>query len=259
MYCNNCGERGHLFKACSKPVISYGIILVDKTLPCEPKSVKTLMIRRKHSMAYTEFIRGKYDLTDIPYIQRLMSNMTFGEQMIISEASFSELWTSHWGEGHDAHTHEYEVSCAKFQALNLKYLLKGLESGFLEPEWGFPKGRRMHRETDWNCAVREFSEETNIDRSCYTIFKNLSLSETFFGTNGVQYKHTYYIATLTKDIDLTKLFTDEQNREVSLVEWKTIQQCRDRIRPHYSERNALLDSLSKILTTFSSHDNIAFE
>ena len=210
-------------------------------------------------MAYTEFIRGKYDLTDIPYIQRLMSNMTFGEQMIISEASFSELWTSHWGEGHDAHTHEYEVSCAKFQALNLKYLLKGLESGFLEPEWGFPKGRRMHRETDWNCAVREFSEETNIDRSCYTIFKNLSLSETFFGTNGVQYKHTYYIATLTKDIDLTKLFTDEQNREVSLVEWKTIQQCRDRIRPHYSERNSLLDSLSKILTTFSSHDNIAFE
>jgi ADP-ribose pyrophosphatase YjhB (NUDIX family) len=259
MYCNNCGERGHVFKACGKPVISYGIILVDKILPCEPKSVKTLMIRRKHSMSYTEFIRGKYEVSDLEYIRKLLSNMTFGEQMIISQSSFQELWTSHWGRGNDARSHEYFVSSSKFESLNLSEILKGVNSGFLEPEWGFPKGRRMHRETDWSCAIREFTEETNIPRTVYTIFRNLSLSETFFGTNGIEYKHTYYIACPSEKIDIKSLLTDEQNREVSLVEWKTISQCRDLIRPHYVERNTLLDSLTKILVTFSSHNNIASE
>lgn len=259
MYCNNCGERGHLFKACTKPVISYGIILLDRSLPCEPKSVRILMIRRKHSMAYTEFIRGKYDSEDLEYIQKLLSNMTFGEQMILTNSTFTELWTSHWGEGNDSKTHEYEVSSNKFNMLNIQEIMKGVHSGFLEPEWGFPKGRRMHKETDWNCAVREFSEETNIDRNSYTIFKNLSLSETFFGTNGVQYKHVYYIATPTGPMDITGAFTYEQNREISLIEWKSLTQCRDLVRPHYIERIPLLDALAKILVTFTSQDNIAFE
>jgi hypothetical protein len=37
-------------------------------------------------MAYMEFIRGKYDLADIAYLERLVGNMTFPEQsLIVSE------------------------------------------------------------------------------------------------------------------------------------------------------------------------------
>ena len=31
---------------------------------------------------------------------------------------------------------------------------------WIEAEWGFPKGRRNYQETDFECALREFSEET---------------------------------------------------------------------------------------------------
>ena len=258
MYCNNCGERGHVFKMCINPVTSYGIILIDKKLPCDTKSVKLLMIRRKHSMAYTEFIRGKYDVDNTEYQLKLLSNMTFGEHHLIGTASFSELWTNHWGEGNDGKTHEYEVSFDKFSRIGISELLKRVNTGFLEPEWGFPKGRRIHRETDWNCAIREFSEETNLDRSLYTMFKNLSLTETFVGTNGITYKHIYYIATSNK-LDLPESLTEEQCREISRIDWKTIQQCRELIRPHYIARNSMLDDLCKMLVTFTSDNNIASE
>ena len=43
------------------------------------------------------------------------------------------------------------------------------DSKFIEPEWGFPKGRRNNKEKDINCAIREFYEETNFDNQDYQI------------------------------------------------------------------------------------------
>ena len=59
MYCNNCGRRGHVFKSCTEPIISYGIILIDKPMLPVKELPKILMVRRKDSMAFTEFLRGK--------------------------------------------------------------------------------------------------------------------------------------------------------------------------------------------------------
>ena len=33
---------------------------------------------------------------------------------------------------------------------------------YIEKDWGFPKGRRNLRESDYDCALREFEEETDI-------------------------------------------------------------------------------------------------
>ena len=260
MYCNNCGEKGHVFKTCSEPVTSYGLILLDKPIiPCDSETVKLLMVRRKHSMAYTEFIRGKYEVENIEYIKKLISNMTVGEHLILANTEFQDLWTSHWGPGRDVHSQEYMVSSIKFASLPIKEFINETVTGFSESEWGFPKGRRLHRESDIDCATREFSEETNILRNSYVICKNLILSETFTGTNNTIYKHVYYVALLRKptEIDLLQCMTSEQEREVSAIEWKTIKQCRTHTRPHYTQRNELLDSLKSILHTFNVQDNLA--
>ncbi len=55
----------------------------------------------------------------------------------------------------------------------------------MEPEWGFPKGRRIRCESDLDCALREFNEETNIPQDSIHVFKNIVLSETFRGTNDI--------------------------------------------------------------------------
>lgn len=257
MYCNNCGKRGHIFKSCTDPIISYGIILIDQpTIPVVTLP-NILMIRRKDSMAFTEFLRGKYDTQNTEYVRTLLSNMTISEHQLLLTLSFDDLWTQHWGVGRDQHSKEFELSKEKFVTLDIKELVKDLV-GYDDSEWGFPKGRRAPRESDIDCAVREFTEETNIPRESYMLCKNLLLTETFTGTNGVPYRHDYFVAVLRSPIDLMQTMTLTQKREVSAIKWKTLKECRDLTRPHYIQRKDLLDNFERIIHTFSLQDNIAF-
>lgn len=256
MYCNNCGGSGHLFRSCKDPIISCGILLLRGAFeplqfPVEPKSVSVLMVKRKDSMSYMEFIRGKYELNAMEYVKRLISNMTITEQQLILTLSFEELWTKLWGNGRDCESIEFDLSKHKFNSLDLKKIVSEVSSRYKEPEWGFPKGRRMRGETDVDCAVREFFEETNISAEAYKVIPELSFSETFVGTNDIKYKHIYFIAILkdSKKINLSQKLTVVQRREVSAVEWKTIQECKNVTRPHYVERKQLLGDLEKCVKT----------
>lgn len=66
---------------------------------------------------------------------------------------------------------------------------------YKNPEWGVPKGRRQNKESDLKCAVREFCEETGIKSSNIKIYKNvIPLEEIYIGLNGIEYKHTYFLA-----------------------------------------------------------------
>ena len=64
--CNNCGIYGHLFYKCKKPIMSFGIISYRNNEITN--NVEYLMIRRKDSLGYVDFIRGKYSLDNITYI-----------------------------------------------------------------------------------------------------------------------------------------------------------------------------------------------
>lgn len=249
MYCNNCGKRGHVFKVCRDPIISCGLILINNSkLPIE-NPLEVLMVKRKDSMAYTEFLRGKYTIDDVDYLKKLFSNMTSQEHLKLNLYTFEYLWTMHWGDD-TGHSKEYETSLVKFNSLNFKELLKDIQ-GYSESEWGFPKGRRARHESDLDCAIREFSEETNIPRTSYTICSNLILKEQFTGTNGIPYSHIYFIALKKEDIVFNEL-TLMQEKEISDISWKTLKECHSLIRPHYSQRKELLNSLERIVNTFNT-------
>jgi 8-oxo-dGTP pyrophosphatase MutT (NUDIX family) len=201
-----------------------------------------------------EFIRGKYDITNPTYIHTLIQNMTKFEQRRIVEYPFSMLWSILWGNGRDVHSNEYAESKEKFEALDRARLVYAYRSSYDEPEWGFPKGRRMRRETDMDCAMREFFEETNVPRDAYTLCRNLQFSEVFRGTNGVTYKHIYFIGLLSDahTIDVTQTLTPTQSREISSVAWKSFDDCRTLLRPYYIQRKALFDEIEKALETFET-------
>lgn len=259
MFCNNCGERGHVFRTCTYPIISCGLMLIrgkkePLSLPLDPKDVEVLMVRRKDSIAYMEFLRGKYDMSNSAYIHTLIQNMTREEQRRIVEQPFNTLWALLWGNGRDLHSQEFLDSKDKFEALDRGRLVYEYRSNYDEPEWGFPKGRRMRKETDVDCAVREFFEETNIPRDAYTLCRNLQFTETFQGTNGVMYKHIYFIGLLSDSnlIDLEQKLTPIQRREISQVNWKTFDECRGLVRPHYVKRKELFAEVENALRTFET-------
>jgi 8-oxo-dGTP pyrophosphatase MutT (NUDIX family) len=94
-------------------------------------------------------------------------------------------------------------SCgARLDELRLRFNPSGgLGKLYEEPEWGIPKGRRDNKETDLQCAIREFQEETQITGNELTIYKNiLPLEEVYVGNNGIRYRHVYFIGELKGDI-----------------------------------------------------------
>ena len=251
MYCNNCGRQGHIFKTCKDPVLSCGIFLIDKpSLPVVAQDTHVLMIRRKDSMSFAEFMRGKYDPLDIPYVSTLVKNMTLKEQASVASDSFESNWRQMWGD--DRMTSDYIQSRDKFNALDRMALMRHNISDYTEPEWGFPKGRRMRGESDLACAVREFDEETNIPRESFVVLKNIVLTETFMGLNNVQYKHVYFVA-LTKEpglVNLSQKLTAVQRREISGIGWKSFEEAYELVRPHHLERKRMLEELHSVIETF---------
>lgn len=211
-----------------------------------------MMIRRKDSMSFAEFMRGKYDPQDEPYVGTLMKNMTLKEQAAIASESFETLWKQLWGD--DRTSADYNPSREKFNQLDRVRLMREYLSEYIEPEWGFPKGRRMRGETDMACAVREFGEETNIPREAYTVLKNILFEETFMGLNNIRYRHVYFVALLTHPemVNLTQRFTPMQRREISGIAWKTFAEAEALVRPHHIERLGMLTQVRSALETFAS-------
>jgi hypothetical protein len=128
MYCNNCGDKGHVFKSCPDPIISCGILFLrgiyePLEVPVDSKSISVLMVRRKDSMSYMEFIRGKYDSHDTEYIKKQLENMTIQEQKFVLTSKFETLWSKLWGNSRDIDSPEYDTACNKFSSLNLKKLI----------------------------------------------------------------------------------------------------------------------------------------
>ena len=50
-----------------------------------------LMIRRKDSLGYVEFLRGRYALSDVDFIHSIFEEMTIDERERISMMKFDDL------------------------------------------------------------------------------------------------------------------------------------------------------------------------
>jgi len=258
-FCNNCGKTGHLFHQCKIPITSIGVI----TYRINNNRIEYLLIRRKDSLSFVDFMRGKYQLNNKNYILNLISRMTREECKKLLNNKFEHLWNSLWGESVGIqYRSEEKLSFEKMESLNQgvynknTYTLESLINEnsdanleiYDEPEWGFPKGRRNYQEKDFSCALREFEEETGYSKNNLMIIQNIMpFEEIFTGSNYKSYKHKYFLAFLENNIEPIKQF---QKSEVSKVEWKTYEETLKSIRYYNLEKIDIIKQVNKLLTTY---------
>lgn len=240
---------------CKAPITSYGIIVYND-------KGEFLLIRRKDSLGYVDFLRGKYNINDVNYIQNLIDEMTIKEKHNILANSFKTLWNSLWmNEISNKFSKEEINSKDKFNKLKdgiiinnkkitLKQLINNSKTNWSEPEWGFPKGRRNFKEKNIDCAIREFCEETGYNKHDISIIQNVSpFNEIFTGSDYKSYKHVYFLAKFTNS--KTLLYNNRfQKSEVSKLEWVSYKKALEIIRPYNYEKIKLLKNIKFILNNY---------
>jgi 8-oxo-dGTP pyrophosphatase MutT (NUDIX family) len=134
--------------------------------------------------------------------------------------------------------------------VSLDTLIQNSTTQWLETEWEFPKGRRNYQEKDLDCALREFEEETGICKKDLIIVENLMpFEEVFLGSNHKSYKHKYFLAYTEESCD-NDVLQNYQQSEVSKIEWKTLEECLDSIRPYNLEKKQLIININKLLEEY---------
>jgi ADP-ribose pyrophosphatase YjhB (NUDIX family) len=357
--CNNCGKSGHLFHQCKMPITSIGIILFRikpdspktlllangcvRTLPPrisssdDSASYEYLIIRRKETLGYIDFMRGKYSIQNKDYIMNMLKQMTNKEKQQLLSKTFDLLWKNIWGSSAnscqyvplknsllpglcDSHIPPPKVAiCSADDVKHQRHVSKGSETrsvgdstqygedvkhqrhvtdlheaplrgadsnlnrykseeinsrekyytlingvklyndyynleslicessvyqSWEEPEWGFPKGRRNNQENDFDCAVREFSEETGYSVDKLVFLQNVApYEEIFTGSNYKSYKHKYFLMYMNYEDTLE--VGQYQTSEVSMIAWKTCEECIQCFRPYNLEKIRILKKVDE--------------
>jgi len=240
IYCRNCGKKGHKYKDCFHPRLSYGIILFNE-------KQEIIMIERKDSISYIEFIRGKYYIEQSEYIQLLINRMNILEKNKLEKYSFKELWTDICFSNNNK---EYEGCCEKYNNIDIKSYLEKTKYNYKYNEWEIPKGRRNLNESNKCCAIREFEEETNIKLDEYDIYDNIiPLEEEYIGSNGERYKNVYYIGKIKNNNKELTIDYENNNQisEIKSIQWLNKKECIERIREYSDYKLNIIEKIFKFI------------
>jgi 8-oxo-dGTP pyrophosphatase MutT (NUDIX family) len=279
-YCGNCGSQYHTYSSCIQPFTSYGLIcfrpkkrkatqhnllnsnnenVTENNINLEYKlDYEIIMVQRKFTIGYIEFLRGKYQTSNFKYLNKIISLMVEAEKKNILEKQDFDILREELGmnQKNKLYKNEYDDSKKKFNYLKNKNLFQKLfddNSEWSETEWGLPKGRRNDKETNIECAIREFLEETGLKEKDLIIYKNvIPLEEVYTGINNLKYKHVYYLATIKNDeyymdnleIDSTNY---EQYTEISSINWFNMKDSICRIRPYYYSKINIIKKAFQII------------
>lgn len=263
-YCYNCGIVGHVFTNCLRPVMSYGGILYQ----LRSDKPYYLLVQRTYTPDFKEIVRGKFDLDDEEYLKKLVSRITLQEINFIYTKRHQILYKNIQKfckiKKNAQYYQKYKLAERNYNKLihghiNSKgtYLRfnqiveENNPSYYLEPDWGFPKGRRSHQgaETDMECAVREIREETGIGNESYEFKADYYVTEVYSGTNNIKYAHRYFLGKCQLGINcFIDPFNKHQAGEIRKMGWFSLEQTLAMIRPYHVEKKKVLLRVHREIT-----------
>lgn len=225
-----------------KSTISYGLIVYAKN------TKKWAIVQRRHSIEFMVFIRGIYRITHLPFLLScIMETESANIQKCLHDGpdSFTTLYLN---ELHlpDEGLEYALIRMAESRNIVLNLLSKiNLKENTLD--WNWPKGRISYsidpdtRESAFDCAIREFNEEVEINLPPPIFISDTYLTETISTITGRNIESRYWIYILSEEIPMP---VTNDNFEVYDKQWVTTEKCKSMIR-----RDTLFSDISKIVDT----------
>lgn len=202
---------------------SYGVACVRKN--SNSGCYEILMIKKRHTYSFLEFVRGFYDPHKDRDLEYLFDTMTITEKSTVQSRNFHTIWNYCNGEPtRSSDRMVFNRALRKYNLLKDRGILLELLSKTQNATllWEIPKGRSNRKETSIVSATREFEEETGLTKDLYRILFDEGTIEYSFVDCNVRYKYIYYIAIINKNVVPRYDYGNEHMlRELSEVSFMT--------------------------------------
>lgn len=209
---------------------SYGIALCRKARCKNEDQYEILLVKKRFTYAFCDFIIGHYKKSDARALQRMFNEMAMHEKHELMTLDFNRIW---YHMHHEIPENGFSFQTFargrnKYNALTSdggKYLAKLINgSTNVTAIWEIPKGRAEFNELPLDAAMRELHEETSISPSEYTLAWNVKPLTYSYEDQGVKYIFTYYTAILRADVDISaqsrfKVCKATYAHELECVRW----------------------------------------
>ena len=221
--------------------------------------IQFLLVKRRNSLNYIDFMRGKYNVEQTDKIKNMISYMSEEEIELIKTKDFNYLWSSLWLKNayKKKYLEEMNLSKSKFNDLKVSGFFDDINHIYKSTEWEIPKGRKNSNEKNLECALREFKEETSIDKSNYSIIKCLdAIHDNFIGTNGKEYRHVFYPSLFDNNFQYDENYN---NNEIDMIKWCNWSELHELIRPYNASKINILTSLFLFIINICEINNYQFK
>lgn len=239
-----------------RSIRSYGIILVRNI----NKDPEFLLVCRKSTYCYVDYVLGKYNENDIDYLNFMIENMTTDERTKILNKNYIDLWKDLYSGTRPPHGSFYGYVNAKFLRMysTFKYQSNILPNLYKNPEWGFPKGRPNFKEDPYDCAVRELYEETRISPDMYKIASSiLPFEEKYVGTNGIGYRNVFFVAFPVEGCDgFIDKSNNAQTREIGSIKWMNLNESMKSFRYLETSKKCIMEKVFHSVRNFRLSLNV---
>ncbi len=191
---------------------------------------KLVVVKRRYSYPFFDLVWGKYTLKNMEKFKSMFNRMSATEKKLIKTFNFDVMWIYIWGDIPDKYipnkfrlSYEFRKSIfdknfsdIKENIENRNLLMKIIDESDTRPDcWEIPKGKKEmisksfnvstnSLEKDYECAIREFMEETNMRREDFEIISTSNVFKYEYKRNGTTYEFRYYLAE-AKNIDNIKI------------------------------------------------------
>ena len=203
-----------------RTVISYGLMVFAKD------TKRWVIVRDKHTSEYILLIKGYYRST---FTRFLLSKITPDESKIIKNCLantidvFIDLYINQLKLEKNGLL--YAIIRMAESKNNILKILEDLDISGNTLPWTWPKGRIQnyyYKESDFECAIREFKEEVEIDLPPSIIYSDNYIDEIITTLTGRKLESRFWIYVIPNELELHKPI---DNSEVSDRIWVDTETC----------------------------------
>jgi len=199
---------------------------------------RVLVVKKKTSYAFEYFIKTIHKKKKNSELIKCFKNMTYDEKFALSTFNVDYILYRLFSDFDSVKKYKTNIInnftkyYTSYYSYNLIYGLLNTTSS-IPLEYDLPRGRVNDDEMLLECAIREFREETTLQKKQYRLFPKFS-AKNIITDNNITYEYTYFLALLDdrenkinrNNTNYVNFYNKKQSDELNELRWLNLNELK---------------------------------